>query len=193
MKFRRRKYVINSGLQMRFSFLFIIVALLGNILAVGAFNILSLRKLDAARWSTHLNVESTGELLYPVFLYVNVGAFLFITLLFIILGVWMLRKTTGPLIRMSKDINGVTDGDLSSQIVLRQKDEFKDVADELNIMTEKLRNRFVNIKDKYESISQSVTMLEKDPVDKEATISTYHLTLKNIEVFEAEINKFRLP
>ena len=106
MKFRRRKYVINSGLQMRFSFLFIVVALLGNILAVGAFNMFSLKKLDAARWSTHLNIDSTGELLYPVFLYVNIGAFLFITMLFIIVGAWMLRKTTGPLIRMSKDIKG---------------------------------------------------------------------------------------
>jgi methyl-accepting chemotaxis protein len=193
MKFRRRKYVINSGLQMRFSFLFIIVALLGNILAVGAFNMFSLKKLDAARWSTHLDVESTGELLYPVFLYVNIGAFLFITLLFIIIGAWMLRKTTGPLIRMSKDIKRVTEGDLSSQIVLRQKDEFKDVADELNIMTEKLRGRFINIKDKYASISQSVAMLEKGPGDKEVTSTAFNSILKNIEGLEAEINEFRLP
>ncbi len=193
MKFRRRKYVINSGLQMRFSFLFIIVALLGNVLAVGLFNILSLKKLEAARWSTHLSVESTGELLYPVFLYVNIGAFLFITLLFIIIGAWMLRKTTGPLIRMSKDINRIAEGDLSSQIVLRQKDEFKDVADELNIMTEKLRERFINIKDKYESITQSVAILEKGHGDKEATVTTCNSILKNIEGLEAETNKFRLP
>ena len=193
MKFRRRNYVINSGLQMRYSFLFIIAALLGNICAVGVFNMLSLKKLEAARWSTHLNVESTGELLYPVFLYVNIGAFLFITLLFIIAGVWMLRKTTGPLIRMSKDINGITEGDLASQIVLRQKDEFKDVADELNEMTESLRSRFVNIKDKYESISQSVAMLEKDAGDREGTSTTCNSILKNIEGLEAEINKFRLP
>ena len=192
MKYRRRNYMINSGLQMRYSFLFIIAALLGNICAVGAFNMLSLKKLEAARWSTHLNVESTGELLYPVFLYVNIGAFLFITLLFIIAGIWMLRKTTGPLIRMSKDISRVTEGDLSSQIVLRQKDEFKDVADELNIMTEKLRGRFINIKDKYESISQSVAMLEKGSGDKEAA-TTYNLILKDIEGLETEINKFRLP
>jgi len=193
MKFRRRNYVINSGLQMRYSFLFFIAALLGNICAVGVFNMLSLKKLEAARWSTHLNVESTGELLYPVFLYVNIGAFLFITLLFIIAGVWMLRKTTGPLIRMSKDINGITEGDLASQIVLRQKDEFKDVADELNEMTESLRSRFVNIKDKYESISQSVAMLEKDAGDREGTSTTCNSILKNIEGLEAEINKFRLP
>jgi len=185
--------MINSGLQMRYSFLFIIAALLGNICAVGAFNMLSLKKLEAARWSTHLNVESTGELLYPVFLYVNIGAFLFITLLFIIAGIWMLRKTTGPLIRMSKDISRVTEGDLSSQIVLRQKDEFKDVADELNIMTESLRGRFIHIKDKYESISRSVAMLEKDHGDRDAASSTYSSILKNIEGLEEEINKFRLP
>ena len=64
-----------------------------------------------------------------------------------------------------------------------------DVADELNVMTEKLRGRFINIKDKYEGISQAVAMLEKDPGDKEVTNSI----LKNIEGLEEEINKFRLP
>ena len=193
MKYRRRNYMINSGLQMRYSFLFIIVALLGNICAVGAFNLLSLKKLEATRWSTHLNVESTGELLYPVFLYINIGAFLFISLLFILIGAWMLRKTTGPLIRMSKDISRVTEGDLSSQIVLRQKDEFKDVADELNVMTENLKGRFINIKDKYESISRSVAMLEKDTGERDAASTAYSSILKNIEGLEEEINKFRLP
>jgi len=192
MKFRRRKYLINSGLQVRFSFLFIVVALLGNLLAVAAFNMSSLKKLEAARWSTHLDVQSTGELLYPVFLYVNLGSFFFISLFFIIIGIWMLKKTTGPLIRMSNDIRDVTAGDLSLKIVLRQKDEFKDVADELNEMTDQLRGRFINIRDRYASISQSVKMLEEGSGDKEADNTSYNSILKNIEGLEAEINEFRL-
>ena len=192
MKFKRRQYINDASLQIRFTLFFVLAALIGNILAVAAFNNLAVRALDTLMWSTHISVASTDELIRPIFIYVNVINFVFVTALLVLTCYLMMKKTSGPLLRMSNDIKKVTGGDLTSRIVLRQKDEFKDVADELNSMTEELRKRFAGIKGQYKGISESVGILEKGSSSKEDSIRSYNLILNKIEGIEKEINKFEL-
>lgn len=191
MKFRRRRYIVNAGLQMRFTLLFVLVSLLGSIVAIAAFNFLALRKLEAIMWSTHISLKTTGELINPIFMYVNIISFLFVTIMLIITGIWMIRKTSGPLYRISKDIIKVANGDLSTSITLRQKDEFKDIVYELNIMVKNIREKFNIISEKYMSISKSIGELKKE-ISNAESIKNYNSILKNIEGLETEMNSFKL-
>jgi methyl-accepting chemotaxis protein len=192
MKFNRRRYINDTRVQIRYALLFVIISLIGNILAVTAFNLLALKQLDILMWSTHISITSTDELVRPVFIVVNVVNFVFVAVLLGLTGFLMLKKTSGPLIRMSRDIRKITEGDLSSRIALRQKDDFKDVADELNRMTGELRERFINLKDKYEGLSGSLLMIGKDISKKEDSINDYNSILKNIDGVETELNKLEL-
>lgn len=192
MKLKRRRYIIDTKLQIRYALLFVIISLISNILAVAAFNSLALKQLDTLMWSTHISVNSTDELVRPFFIFVNAVNFVFVAVLLLLTGFMMMKKTSGPLIRMSRDISRVTEGDLSSRIVLRQKDDFKDVADELNRMTEKLRERFSGIKEKHERLSGSLQILRKEDSNKEDSINNYNLIFKNIDGVETELNKLEL-
>jgi methyl-accepting chemotaxis protein len=192
MKFRRRRYIVNAGLQMKFTLLFVLVSLLSSIVAIAAFNFLALRKLEAIMWSTHISLKTTGELINPIFMYVNITNFLFVTIMLIITGIWMIRKTSGPLYRISKDIIKVANGDLSTSITIRQKDEFKDIASELNIMIKSIRDRFEIISEKYMSISKSIGEFKEKSNNTEALIKDYNSILKNIEGLETEMNSFKL-
>ncbi len=191
MKFRRRRYIINAGLQMKFIISFMLVSLLGSIAAVAAFNFFALRKLETLMWSTHISAKTTGELIGPLSVYVNIISFLFVSVLLIIIVIWMIRKVSGPLYRMSKDIMRVADGDLSTSIILRQKDELKDVAHELNIMIKSIREKFNIISEKYTGISRSIGRLKKE-ISNTESIKDYNSILKDIEGLETEMNSFKL-
>ncbi len=192
MKFKRRRYIVDAGLQMRFTLLFVLVSLLGNVVAVAAFNFFALRKLEPLMWSTHISAKTTGELIGPLFVYVNIINFLFVSVLLIIAGIWMIRMTSGPLYRMSKDIMRVTNGDLSARITLRQKDMLKDIACELNIMVKSIRERFNIISEKYMGISKSIGGLKKEISNTGTSIKDYNSIPKNIESLETEMNSFKL-
>ena len=192
MKFRRRKYLINAGMQIRYSVLFVIIAVLGNICAVAAFNTLASKKLDSVIWSTHINVESTDQLIGPLFIYVNAATFAFITILLILTGIWMIRNASGPLNRMSKDISRIAEGDLSTNISLREKDEFQDVAIDLKNMAEKLRADFSSTKDNCLNISTSLgtlkTLLDAGKISE----GSYDTVLENINNLKSGLNKFQI-
>ena len=163
----RRKYIIDARFQMRFTLLFILISIAGNILAVTAFNTFAMKQLDAVLWSTHIGFESTDELLRPIFLYVNGAGIIFISLMMLAAGYVMMKKTSGPLFRMSRDLEKITDGDLSARITLRKQDELRDIADDLNRMTEKLQEHFASLKKDYDQVAASVHSLAGGTPDRE--------------------------
>ncbi len=192
MKFRRRKYINDTKLQMKFVSSFVIVCILSSILTSVVFNYLALIKLESLMWSTHINIKSTDELLRPLFININIINLLFVAALLIVTGLWLIRKITGPLYRMQKDIRKIATGDLSAGMTLRQKDELKDIAYELNIMIKSIRDRFAAINEKYADISESVKVLKADAGDMDASAADYKSVLTKIETLEMELNRFKL-
>jgi len=188
MRFRRRTYITDTKLQMKFTLLFVLVSFAANIISVAVFNFLAVNKMEALIWSTHMEIQSTGEIVSPLFLYVNIGNFIFIAMLLSITGIWMMKKTSGPLFRMTKDINRIADGDLSTNITLRQKDEFQGVAVELNDMTASIRDRFDLIIDKYADISKAV----EGSKGRGNTVEDCEAILRRIEGLKREMGWFKI-
>ena len=192
MMFRRRKFIVNAGLQMKITFIFVIIALAGSIAAAVAFNYFAMKELETLMWSTHISLKDTGEIIRPLFIYVNIFDFLFVSVLLGIALVWMMKKTTGPLFRMSKDITKVADGDLSVILALRQKDEFQDTANELNNMITSMRDRYKNIDEKHSDVSQSIETLKKEMENPEILVKNCDSAIKSVEDLEKELKSFEI-
>jgi len=190
MKFRRRQYIVHAGLQMHYALIFIVIALIGNVCAVAVFNVYALKRLDDIRWSTHVDIESLAAVLTPLFLSVNVIMIIFLAIVLTIFGIWIIRKSSGPLYRMSKDLDTFAQGDMSARIELREKDEFQDVATELNDMMKRLRGELVAIGEQYQSVSLSLSSLE-DAV-KSGDTSQLKELLKNLSELETHLEKFQV-
>jgi len=188
MKFRRRKYITDTKLQMKFTLLFVLVSFAASVISVAVFNFLAVNKMEALMWSTHLDIKSTGEIISSLFSSVNIGNFIFISILLLITGIWMMKKTSGPLYRMSRDINRIADADLSINIRLRQKDEFQETADELNKMTGSIREGIEIINEKYGDVSKAVRGLEAGGGKEE----NCEVVLKNIEGVKRETGRFKV-
>ncbi len=149
---------------MRFTMYLLVISLAVNVLAVVLFNYFAIKELDSALWKTHIDVQSTDELINIPFVYVNLISLASVTVLMLIAGIIMLKKTTGPLYRMSMDIRRFTTGDLSSPIILRKKDDLQDIADELNKMNEGIAGSVRKIKESYKGLSESISGI-KDSID----------------------------
>lgn len=192
MKFRRRKYINDTKLQMKFVGSFVIVCLFSSILTSAIFNYLALKKFEALLWSTHISLRSTDELVRPLFMSINIINFLLVAAFLIITGIWLTRKITGPLYSMLKDIRQVATGDLSTRITLNAKDELKDIAHELNTMIKSIKDRFTVITEKYTDISKSLKVFKGDTGDMGASTIDYKSVLIKIETLETEINRFKI-
>jgi methyl-accepting chemotaxis protein len=139
---------------------FVAVALMGSVVATALFNSFALKRLEELRWSAFVAVQSTGEVLKPLFIYANLFSLIFVAVLLVITGILMMRKVNGPLYRIAEDLKMIGEGNLSSAIILRKRDEFRDVAVALNEMLETLRVRFSELRERYEEISQQLLELE---------------------------------
>ena len=192
MRFRRKKIIITAGIQMKITLIFVFIALIGSVAATFAFNYFAMKELESIIWSTHIAVKDTGEIIGPLFIYINIIDFLFVFTLLAIASVWMIKKTTGPLFRMSKDIMKAANGDLSVEVALRQKDEFKETAAELNSMIINIRDRFKTVKEKHLEVSESLEELKRAAGNPDIAGSNYNKVLRNIKEFEEEIGFFQI-
>ncbi len=137
-----------------------ITSLMGSVAATVVFNYFATKKLEELRWSVFFTAGSTGEVLKSFFIYVNLFSLFFVAALLVITYVIMMKKMNAPLFRLSKSLKPIGEGDFSSDITLRQKDEFRDVASALNVMLGKVRERFGEWKTEHGEISQALKALE---------------------------------
>lgn len=188
MKFRRRRYLINTNYQMRIITIFVFIAFIGSLAAIGLFNFLANNKLETLIWSTHISAHSTGELIKPLFITINIAGFIFVSILILITAFIITRRTSVPLQSMAKDIAKAADGDLTVVIPLPQSDEFRDTASELNNMLKSIRARFKVINDSYMDISNKLEDLNA----KRASADYLDTILLQVESLETELNKFKV-
>ena len=160
MKYKRRRYIVDLGFQWRFAVVFITACLIGSVSATALFHLLATRRLEELRWSVFITAQSTGDVLQPLFIYVNIIGLIFIAAVLAVTWAWMLKKINGPLIRINNDLKMIQDGNFATDIILRQNDEFADVASALNEMLAQIRQRFSESRAGYEEISQALVDLE---------------------------------
>ncbi len=145
-KIKRRKYFIEKEAQSRFILQFVVLSVVGVLLVIVAFNVLSQSKLDKVLYAMRLPEAGPGGILLKEMIYAVLISVVFIVSAFLITATRLFRKINGPLLKLASDIRRVAQGDLQSTIQLRRKDEFQKLAADLNHMTVKLNGRFAGLK-----------------------------------------------
>lgn len=189
MIFKRRKYIVDKRFQGKFILFFVIISSISSIIATVVFNHIALKRLESIMWSAHISVKTTDEVIGSLFIYVNIIAFLVVSFLLILTGIWMVRKTSGSLYVISKDIMRAANGDLSVGINLMQKNEFNDVVSSLNDMIKKLKERFFNIKQQYGEISAYIRDIERTYAKDTPEREDIQKVLKRLETLRENLQQ----
>jgi len=162
MLFNYRKiYFIKKDFQSRFILRFVAIASVWAAATVVLFGYLAEKRLEEIRYSTHITIKTTSELLMPSTISAHVVSLLIFAgiLAYTMRSLW--QSLSVPLFTIKKDIERIAGGDLTSEVALREHDEFQDLAVDLDTMRSKLRERIVSIKEQQRSVSAAAAEINK--------------------------------
>jgi methyl-accepting chemotaxis protein len=189
-QYRRRNYFTKKKFQSMFILRFLVVSLIGSVVAVILFNIFSLNKIDSLLFSMRLPAASTGGLFFREAFWANCIALAFIFLVLVYAVEGLHNKIVGTLFRIRVDLSRLIRGDLGSRVFLQEGEEFKDFADELNLMTVELSHRFAGIKADVRKISRTVGDL-RDGLEAGERTELKRRLEEQVENLESQIAGFK--
>jgi methyl-accepting chemotaxis protein len=164
-KIRRRNYLINKTLQFAYSGLAIWILLIAIIL-IGSFTyyitlqtILSEMEAQNQLFNAYQVVKNINMILGK-----RLGLMLTAVIIFtLVLEIFYLHRIAGPVYRIQKTLNEMSEGKKIDSVRLREKDFFKTLAEAVN-------NLIKAQKGKEEKIRQLLDEVEKEsPQTKEKT------------------------
>jgi len=171
--YKRRKKFIKKDYQLKFILKFCLILLAGALLSTGLLFLLSHGTLTSTFRHSRLVVENTAFAILPAVLWTNVITLVLITLAAVIIILLISHKIAGPMFRFEKDLLEIGEGNLVKRISLRKKDQFTDLSESLNRMTESLHRKVAAIGDE---VARLVRSAEKQQAPEQFTTD-----LKNIK------------
>lgn len=166
--YRRRNYFTKKGFQSRFMLRFIAASVLANVITVIVFIELAGKKIDGLLYSMRLPNVGTGALLSSEAFSASIVAVVSVSILFLWVARGMYDKISGPLHQIRGDMQTIGNGDLGRRVTLRDIDEFKDFAGEINAMVETLDQRFSGMKVRADELARASKTLRNAPNPAEA-------------------------
>jgi methyl-accepting chemotaxis protein len=166
--FRRRNYFTKKDFQTRFILPFLLASSLANILSVTLFVVLARNKIDGLLYSMRMPARNIGALLAPAALIASIVAVITVSLSFLWVAWRRYYIIAGPLQQIRADLHRIGAGDLSSRISLRERDEFRDFAEQINAMAGALSRGFLVLKNQTGDLSRAADDLKASPGAAEA-------------------------
>jgi len=139
MGYKRRNYFIDKAFQSEFILKFCGLVILGSALFGIILYMFSKNALTTSFENSRLVIKSTADYIFPGLLF---GGLLVAVLTAVTAGLvvmFMTHRIAGPMYRFEKHINEIGSGKLYSDLKIRQKDQFQNMAGVLNKMTGDLK------------------------------------------------------
>ena len=162
---------------------FIAASVLANVITVTVFIFLAGKKIDSLLFSMRLPKVSVGELLSREAFSASIVAVVSVSILFLWVARGMYDKISGPLHQIMADLHTIANGDLSCRVTLREMDEFKDFAGEINAMVEMLDHRFSEMKSGADELLRTSKSLRNAPntAEARAVIRTIRTSISSLD------------
>lgn len=144
--YKRRNYLINKELQGRQVLLYFAMVVVGTALFSLLFGMFTANTMSISYDNYTLQVGTTPRVLFLKFftaqwLFVLVGG-----LAVTIIAIFLSHRVAGPLYKLERSVEAMTDGDFASAIFLRRKDEGQALAEKLNQLNAVLSSRILEMR-----------------------------------------------
>jgi len=144
---KKRKKInlsIKKGMQFRLIFRIFIIILIAVILSGVIFWVGSHKKVDSSYRQFHVQLRNFRDMILPLAIIGTIAGLLGA----LILSLFFPLHLVGPLYRIEKGLERVTDGDLSNHLLnIRSGDELHELACRVTQMTGKMRERITLLKE----------------------------------------------
>ena len=105
-----------------------------------------------------------------------------------LIGIYLAHKIAGPLDRMERFLGHMAKGDISSRIVVRRGDEFSNVVNAMNVMSEtwtetiaRQRKNLERVLKELDTLKKQVDSRPKDVAQLDSNIDRLHNEIQDLE------------
>jgi len=156
---RRKKYIINKKIQIKYAVLSIAMLLVYTLLFLIALFGPPIFLFTSPDVPSAVRVEAANSiLLINSYLWPGIGV---IILLFGAFSIFITHRMVGPIYAVEKVIGRITDGDLSARVKLRKNDDLKEFGQAMNHMLDKQETTLSNLSERFRKVSSRLR--EKSP------------------------------
>ncbi|PCJ19803.1 MAG: hypothetical protein COB02_06340 [Candidatus Cloacimonadota bacterium] len=137
----RSNYFIQAGLQIKFTFVLMMIVLL--VATITFFNLYIIGDYVVKNTATIVELRDMNSFLVTVFSIVGWRIILLGVVCFLIIciiGIFYSHQFAGPSYKLEKCLKEISEGNLSFDIKLRTGDALHNVADSINILVDQFRN-----------------------------------------------------
>lgn len=135
-----KNYLIKRKLQTDFILKFCLLLVLACAIMSALVYLLSEKTTTTSFENLRLTVKSTADFILPALILSSFVAIIFVAIATIIVFLIITHRIAGPIHRLETDLTEIAKGNLTKDIHLRKKDEFKTLAAIINSLLRNLRN-----------------------------------------------------
>lgn len=159
MKWRRRQYLIDQKFQWCFVRRLIIPLILGLVIItlVDYYFIWSFLTPPVPGRYENMELPSLKIITYILFYALCV----FIPIM-VIIGIIVSHRIAGPLFQIERVLKSIGEGDLTSRVSLRHKDELKDLAMSINKMVAELSDKISDVEKNINFLEEKLLLLKSE-------------------------------
>jgi methyl-accepting chemotaxis protein len=160
--YKRRVYFIEKKFQTRFILKFSALVCLAGLLTIGVLYLLCAQSTTVSIVNSRVMVRSTADFLLPLLIQTVAIVTVLVGLATVVVTLFVSHKIVGPLYRLKKVIQALAEGDFSSGFRIRHPDQMQDLADNFNLMIQKLRQQLNLLKNKFSSLKTKLDNLKDE-------------------------------
>lgn len=153
---RRRHYFIKKKFQASFMLKFCLLLVLACLIMGSIALLLTEKTVTTSFENLRLTVKSTSDFILPVLASSSIIAIMLVSIATITVLLYISHRIFGPLYRLEKDITEIGKGDLTVQVHLRQKDEFRDLSEMVNAMVKNMRSPLSSSQAKIKELEEEI-------------------------------------
>lgn len=158
--YKRKIYFINKELQGKLIFQYFMLLTLGSLLFIGIFSFFSSNTISIVYENYHLQLGTTPGILFKKIVSTQWLFIVFGGIFICFITLRLTHRIAGPFYRFERCLDQMIGRDISGKVVLREKDEGKDLAEKINRFNSKLAETLTEIDTMNSKIDLSVTNLE---------------------------------
>jgi methyl-accepting chemotaxis protein len=140
-KIKRTQYVVDKSIQYRYAGLILLYTFIFFIISLAIIYFTGWKHLVEKLANVYPQAKLV-EIFNAVYLRLLIG-FLLLLPLSVISAILVSHKIAGPLVRVKKALRQMIDGDYNIFLRLRERDQLKDVADQINKLAASLKRKNV--------------------------------------------------
>jgi len=161
-KQKRRKYFIDPKFQGNFIFRFCLMVIVASLLVGVIVFALTGGSTTVAIENTRVFVKPTSAFILPV-----LGVTVLVVSIFtaaVVAGMTLIQshRIAGPLVRINREVEELKQGGLSRDFTIRDRDHLQELAKNLGVMSDALKEKHVELNNKYYVLTGFLSERERD-------------------------------